>query len=118
MVRTKMKSYRYRSNLFYSLLLVYLLLGGKLEAQAQQPEIITTIASIGDAVMEEIDLALPDELYEGYLFWHQADEIDTDAVNYAMLLDTEGKVVHRWDSDLNGGGHTSYLLESGGLLRG
>ena len=117
MVRTKMKSYRYRFNLFCSLILVYLLLGVKLEAQAQQPEITTTIASIDDAVMEEIDLALPNELYEGYLFWHQADEIDTDVVNYTMLLDIEGKVVHRWDSDLTGGGHTSYLLESGGLLR-
>ena len=107
----------YRSNLLYSLILVSLLMGGKLKAQAQPSERITTIASIGDAVMEEIDLALPDELYDGYLFWHQADEIDTDVVDYAMLLDTEGKVVHRWDSDLNGGGHTSYLLESGGLLR-
>ncbi|NNJ24309.1 aryl-sulfate sulfotransferase [Alienimonas chondri] len=67
--------------------------------------------------MEEIDLALPGELYQGYLFWHQADELATDVVNYAMLLDTEGKVVHRWDTDLNGGGHTSYLLNAGGLLR-
>ena len=66
--------------------------------------------------MKTIDLALPDELYPGYLFWHQADELATDVVNYAMLLDTEGKVVHRWDTDLTGGGHTSYLLESGGLL--
>ena len=67
--------------------------------------------------MEEIDLALPDELQDGYLFWHQADELASDVVNYAMLLDAEGKVVHRWDTDLTGGGHTSYLLNSGGLLR-
>lgn len=113
--QNEMKSYRF--NLLLSLILVSLLMWGKLEAQAQQPERITTIASIGDAVMEEIDLALPDELYQGYLFWHQADELATDVVNYAMLLDTGGKVVHRWDSDLTGGGHTSYLLESGGLLR-
>ena len=87
------------------------------EAQPRQRQQTTTIASIGDAVMTEIDLALPDELYQGYLFWHQADELATDVVNYAMLLDAEGKVVHRWDTDLNGGGHTSYLLKSGGLLR-
>ena len=67
--------------------------------------------------MVDIDLAQPDKMFQGYLFWHQADEIATDVVNFAMLLDTEGKVVHRWDSDLDGGGHTSYLLPSGGLLR-
>ena len=87
------------------------------EARPRQAQQTTTIASIGDAVMKKIDLALPDELYQGYLFWHQADELATDVVNYAMLLDTKGKVVHRWDTDLNGGGHTSYLLKSGGLLR-
>ena len=87
------------------------------EARPRQAKQTTTIASIGDVVMKKIDLALPDELYQGYLFWHQADELATDVVNYAMLLDTKGKVVHRWDTDLNGGGHTSYLLKSGGLLR-
>ncbi|MCF7847744.1 MAG: MBL fold metallo-hydrolase [Kiritimatiellales bacterium] len=87
------------------------------EARPRQRQQSTTIASIGDAVMKKIDLALPDELYHGYLFWHQADELATDVVNYAMLLDAEGKIVHRWDTDLTGGGHTSYLLESGGLLR-
>ena len=90
---------------------------GQAVARPRQPQQTTTIASIGDAVMKKIDLALPDELYQGYLFWHQADELATDVVNYAMLLDTEGKVVHRWDTDLTGGGHTSYLLKSGGLLR-
>ena len=112
-----MKSSRFRSKLFYSLTLVSLLLGDKLDAQPRQRKQITAVASIGDAVMKEIDLALPDELYQGYLFWHQADELASDVVNYAMLLDTEGKIVHRWDTDLNGGGHTSYLLNSGGLLR-
>jgi len=92
-------------------------LTGQAEARPRQPQQSTTIESIGDAVMKKIDLALPDELYQGYLFWHQADELATDVVNYAMLLDTEGKIVHRWDTDLNGGGHTSYLLKSGGLLR-
>ncbi|QDT30834.1 alkyl sulfatase dimerization domain-containing protein [Thalassoglobus polymorphus] len=87
------------------------------EARSRQPQRTTTIASVGDAVMEKVDLVLPDELYQGYLFWHQADELATDVVNYAMLLDAEGKVVHRWDTDLTGGGHTSYLLKSGGLLR-
>ncbi|EMI22971.1 beta-lactamase domain-containing protein [Rhodopirellula maiorica SM1] len=87
------------------------------DARSRPRQETPTIASIGDAVMEKIDLALPDELYQGYLFWHQADELATDVVNYAMLLDAEGKVVHRWDTDLTGGGHTSYLLDSGGLLR-
>ena len=112
-----MKSSGFSSKLFYSLTLVSLLLGDKLDAQPRQRKQITAVASIGDAVMKEIDLALPDELYQGYLFWHQADELASDVVNYAMLLDTEGKTVHRWDTDLNGGGHTSYLLNSGGLLR-
>ena len=67
--------------------------------------------------MVDIDLARPDKMFQGYLFWHLADELATDVVNFAMLLDTEGKVMHRWDSDLDGGGHTSYLLPSGGLLR-
>ncbi|SMP79219.1 Arylsulfotransferase (ASST) [Neorhodopirellula lusitana] len=87
------------------------------QAETRPRQQSTTIASVGDAVMKEIDLALPDELYPGYLFWHQADELATDVVNYAMLLDAEGKVAHRWDTDLTGGGHTSYLLKSGGLLR-
>lgn len=112
-----MKSSKVSSKLFYSLTFVSLLLGDKLDAQPRQRKQSTTVASIGDAVMKKIDLALPDELYQGYLFWHQADELATDVVNYAMLLDTRGKVVHRWDSDLDGGGHTSYLLKSGGLLR-
>ncbi|PAY16882.1 alkyl sulfatase or beta-lactamase [Rhodopirellula sp. SM50] len=90
---------------------------GVAETRRRQTKQTTTIASIGEAVMETIDLALPDDLYQGYLFWHQADELATDVVNYAMLLDTEGKVAHRWDTDLTGGGHTSYLLKSGGLLR-
>jgi len=112
-----MKSSRFRHTLLYSLTLVSLLLGDDLDAQPRQRKQITAVASIGDAVLKEVDRALPDELHEGYLFWHQADELATDVVNYAMLLDTEGKVVHRWDTDLNGGGHTSYLLNSGGLLR-
>ena len=112
-----MKSSRFRSKLFCSLTLVSLLLGNKLDAQPRQRKQTTAVASIGDAVMKEVDLASPEELQQGYLFWHQADELASDVVNYAMLLDTEGKIVHRWDTDLNGGGHTSYLLNSGGLLR-
>ncbi len=75
-----------------------------------------TIAAVGDTPLK-IEFFLPDQVYDGYLFWHQADEIATDVVNYAMLLNGKGEVVHRWDTDLTGGGHTSYLLESGGLLR-
>ncbi|WP_233215073.1 aryl-sulfate sulfotransferase [Rhodopirellula bahusiensis] len=112
-----MTSNRYQPKLICSLAVVSLLLGSNLRAQPPQPERITTIASVGDVVTTKVDLALPDELYQGYLFWHQADELATDVVNYAMLLDAEGSVAHRWDTDLNGGGHTSYLLKSGGLLR-
>ena len=76
-----MKSSRFRSKLFCSLTLVSLLLGDKLDAQPRQRKQITAVASIGDAVMKEIDLALPDELYQGYLFWRQADELASDVVN-------------------------------------
>lgn len=86
-----------------------------LNAQLQSKE-VTPTAVIGDSVLE-VTQASPGEICDGYLFWHQADEIATDVKNYAMLLDAEGKLVHRWDNKLSGGGHTSYLLESGGLLR-
>ncbi|MDF1737869.1 MAG: aryl-sulfate sulfotransferase [Verrucomicrobiales bacterium] len=89
----------------------------RLEAQTRQREVITKIPELGEMVMEEIDVAKPEQLQDGYLFWHQADELATDVQNVALLIDAEGTVVHRWDTDLTGGGHTSYLLESGGLLR-
>jgi hypothetical protein len=80
-------------------------------------QVAPDIAEPGDQVVETVELSSPAALFDGYIYWHQADELATDVVNYAMLLDAEGKVVHRWDTDLTGGGHTSYLLESGGLLR-
>ncbi|MDF1814316.1 MAG: aryl-sulfate sulfotransferase [Verrucomicrobiales bacterium] len=112
------KFYRHRSQPISALLLLALTFSVlSLEAQTQKREIISKIPAIGEMVMEEIDTSLPEQLQNGYLFWHQADELATDVQNVALLIDAEGKVVHRWDTDLNGGGHTSYLLKSGGLLR-
>lgn len=103
---------------FFSPLIVlawFLALGAS--AQIRKAKKDTHIAKVGEKVVEIVELSSPKELFDGYLYWHQADELATDVVNYAMLLDAEGKVVHRWDTDLTGGGHTSYLLKSGGLLR-
>lgn len=112
------KSHRHRSQALSALLLFALSFSvPKLEAQSQKREVISKIPAIGEVVMEEIDVAKPGQLQSGYLFWHQADELATDVQNVALLIDAEGKVVHRWDTDLTGGGHTSYLLKSGGLLR-
>ncbi len=64
-----------------------------------------------------VEAIAPDEIDSGYLFWHQADELHTDVENITLLMDSRGKLVHRWETDLTGGGHTSHLLPSGGLLR-
>ena len=58
-----------------------------------------------------------DQVDRGYLLWHRADEIGTDVDNYTVLTDYKGVEVHRWESDLDGGGHTAYLLDGGRLLR-
>ena len=58
-----------------------------------------------------------DQVDRGYLLWHRADEIGTDVDNYTVLTDYKGAEVHRWESDLDGGGHTAYLLDGGRLLR-
>ena len=64
-----------------------------------------------------VEVIAPDEIDGGYLFWHQADELRTDVENITLLMDAQGKLIHRWETDLTGGGHTSHLLPSGGLLR-
>ena len=99
----------------YGFALLGLLLTSELcaEPQSQKPK---AAAVVGESVVS-VDALMPDDIDEGYLFWHQADEIATDVENYAMLLDADGKAVHRWDTDLTGGGHTSYILSDGGLLR-
>ncbi len=64
-----------------------------------------------------VESVVPDEIDEGYLFWHQADELRNDVENVTLLMDSGGQLVHQWETDLTGGGHTSYLLADGGLLR-
>ena len=59
----------------------------------------------------------PDELYDGYLFWHRTDEIGADFENYSVLVDNVGDVVHRWDTNISGGGVSAYVLEAGRILR-
>ena len=76
----------------------------------------TTVAEVGEQAIE-VEIVSPEEVYDAYLYWHHADELFLDGVNYSILADAEGKVVHRWDTNLSGGGNTSYILESGGILR-
>ena len=59
----------------------------------------------------------PDEVFDGYLFWHQADELREDVDNISILTDASGNLVHTWKTNLTGGGTPAYLLESGGVLR-
>lgn len=59
----------------------------------------------------------PNDVYEGYLLWHQADELKQDVDNISFLADSEGNVVHTWPTDLTGMGAPAYLLENGLLLR-
>jgi len=106
---------RLHTNSLVLVALLCLLFSGGALAQ-RKPQVITTVADLGDTVIR-VDSVAPEKVYDGYLFWHQADEIATDVVNYTMLLNAAGELVHRWDNDLSGGGHTAYLLESGGLLR-
>ena len=58
-----------------------------------------------------------DEVFDGYLFWHQADELREDVDNISLLTDANGKLVHTWQTNLTGGGTPAYLLENGGVLR-
>ncbi|EMI55685.1 putative secreted protein, partial [Rhodopirellula sallentina SM41] len=89
-------------------------MGGRMGGREQRKD--TTVAEAGEKAIE-VEIVSPDKVYDAYLYWHHADELFLDSVNYAILADAEGKVVHRWDTNLTGGGHTSYLLETGGILR-
>ena len=57
------------------------------------------------------------EIYQGYLFWHQVDEIGEEYENISLLTDANGLVVNQWQTNLTGGGTAAYLLPSGGVLR-
>lgn len=59
----------------------------------------------------------PKEVFDGYLFWHQADELKEDVDNISLLTDAYGNLVHTWQTNLTGGGTPAYLLSSGGVLR-
>ena len=56
-------------------------------------------------------------LYDGYLFWHSADEIADDVVNNTYLTDASGNLIHTWPTELTGGGTPAYLLEGGRVVR-
>ena len=95
-------------------------LAGTTFAQPGQPsrqEQHVAVAVIGENVMESVELISPDQLADGYILWHQSDEIANNVMNYTLLLDQNGSVMHRWDTDLSSAGNTAYLLDSGGLLR-
>lgn len=62
--------------------------------------------TVGEKAIE-VEIVSPEKVYDAYLYWHHADELFLDSVNYAILADAEGKVVHRWDTNLTGGGHTA-----------
>ena len=68
----------------YLLTLHSLLLAETLRAQSQRATATRSIPSVGEAVMVDIDPAQPDKMFQGYLFWHQADELATDVVNFAL----------------------------------
>ena len=71
----------------------------------------------GDAPDVRVEVHRPAELYDGYLFWHRTDEIGADFENYSVLVDNGGNVVHRWETNLTGGGVSAHVLPGGRLLR-
>ena len=64
-----------------------------------------------------VEIHRPAELFDGYLFWHRTDEIGVDYENYSVLVDNEGRVVHRWETNISGGGVSAYVLPGGRILR-
>ena len=83
-------------------------------ASAQDAGASNTGGGVPDVRME---VHRPAELYDGYLFWHRTDEIGADFENYSVLVDTEGTVVHRWETGITGGGVSAYVLPDGRILR-
>ena len=75
-------------------------------------------ASAGDS-REPIEVSIhqPDRVDPGFLFWHQSDELQQDVENISVLVDSTGKLVHKWPTDLTGGGTPAYLLDEGRVLR-
>lgn len=62
-------------------------------------------------------LRTPSAVYDGYVFWHNADEIGDDVINNTYLSDAAGNIVHVWPTELTGGGTPAYLLDSGRVVR-
>lgn len=58
-----------------------------------------------------------DGVFDGYLLWHQSDELKNDVDNVTLLSDSQGKLVHYWKTNLTGGGTPAYLLSNGLLVR-
>ena len=71
----------------------------------------------GEVPDVRVEVTRPLELYDGYLFWHRTDELGADFENYSVLVDGDGSVVHRWETNISGGGVSAYLLSGGRILR-
>ena len=75
-------------------------------------------ASAGDSREPiEVNIHQPDRVDPGFLFWHQSDELQQDVENISVLVDSAGKLVHTWPTNLTGGGTPAYLLDGGRVLR-
>ena len=63
------------------------------------------------------EIAQPAAVFEGFLFWHQSDELRNDVENVSLLTDPAGNLLHTWRTDLTGGGTPAYLMPHGGVAR-
>lgn len=59
----------------------------------------------------------PNDFYNGYLLWHQVDEIKEDNENISLLINGKGEIIHVWDNNLSGMGSPAHLLNDGSLIR-
>ena len=65
----------------------------------------------------DVTIHAPAQIDQGYLFWHQSDEIQQDVENISVLIGADGSLVHTWPTNLTGGGTPAYLLDDGRVLR-
>ncbi len=87
---------------------------GRLSASAQDAGASTDGGNAPDVRRE---VQRPAELYDGYLFWDRTDEIGVDFENYSVLVNSAGEVVHRWETNISGGGVSAYVLPGGRIMR-
>ena len=65
----------------------------------------------------QVSVYNPDDLYKGYLLWHQSDELREDVENISLLTDENGNVINIWKTNLTSVGSPAYLLKNGLLVR-